>query len=86
MLGVERVCLGGDFVRRLMQVLPPMPSMPDDLMPTGLEPGSAIEGLAGPEDYPALGPALLARGWSEHDVAAIASGNLLRFLRRALPA
>lgn len=83
-MGTGRVCLGGDFVRRLSQVLPPMPSVPDGLMPAGLEAGSAIEGLAGPEDYPALRPALLERGWSEVDVTAIESGNLLRFLRRAL--
>jgi len=55
-------------------------------MPPGLEVGSSIEGLAGPEDYPALATALAARGWSTEDVAAVTHGNLLRFLRAALPA
>ena len=51
-----------------------------------IEVGSSIEGLAGPEDYPALATALAARGWSTEDVAAVTHGNLLRFLRAALPA
>jgi membrane dipeptidase len=84
-LGVDRVCLGGDFTTRLMQVLPPLPEPADGLMPEGLEPGAGIEGLKGPEDYPALTAAMSARGWSQADVAAVGSGNLLAFLRRALP-
>ncbi len=85
-MGTEHVCLGGDFVQRLSQVLPWSARLPDGLMPAGLEAGSAIEGLAGPEDYPALDGALRARGWSEVDVDAVTRVNLLRFLRRALPA
>jgi membrane dipeptidase len=84
-MGVEHVCLGGDFVQRLSRVLPPFPPLPDGLMPAGLEDGSAIRGLAGPEDYPALGEALATRGWSAADIDAVASANLLGFLRRALP-
>ena len=84
-MGVERVCLGGDFVQRLSRVLPPFAPLPDGLMPAGLEAGSAIEGLAGPEDYPALVEALTARGWSAADIDAVTSANLLGLLRRALP-
>ena len=85
-LGGDRIGLGGDFVRRIMSVLPPLPETPEMLAPPGLEPGSALEGLAGPEDYPALAAALSARGWPDTDVAAVMGGNLLGFLRRALPA
>jgi membrane dipeptidase len=85
-LGPDRVGLGGDFVRRIMEVLPPLPRTPEGLAPPGLDPGSALDGLAGPEDYPALAQALARRGWRDDDVTAIMGGNLLRFLRRALPA
>ena len=84
-MGVERVCLGGDFVQRLSRVLPPFAPLPDGLMPVGLEAGSAIERLAGPEDYPALVETLTARGWSAADIDAVTSANLLGLLRRALP-
>ena len=84
-VGADRVCLGGDFTTRLSKVLPPMPEPADGLMPQGLEPGAGIEGLKGPEDYPALLAAMRARGWSEADVGAISCDNLLGFLRRSLP-
>ena len=84
-MGVERVCLGGDFVQRLSRVLPPSGPLPDGLMPAGLEEGSAIDGLAGPEEYPALVDALTTRGWPTGDIDAVTSGNLLGLLRRALP-
>jgi membrane dipeptidase len=85
-LGVGRVGLGGDFTRRLAAVLPPVPVPADGLLPPGMGLDAALEGLAGPEDYPALEAALRARGWADGDVAAVMGGNLLRFLRRALPA
>ena len=85
-IGIDRVCLGGDFTTRLSEVMPPMPEPADGLMPAGLEPGAGIEGLKGPEDYPALLAALADRGWSDPDIAAVSSGNLLGFLRRSLPA
>src|SRR5262249_41384646 len=62
-MGVEHVCLGGDFVARITRELPVIPSPADGLMPPGLELGSSIVGLAGPDDYPALVAALGARGW-----------------------
>jgi membrane dipeptidase len=83
-MGVDRVCLGGDFTRRLWEAMPPPPEPKDGLAPAGVTPGMGIEGLVGPEDYPSLVSALEGRGWSSGDVAAVTSGNLLRFLRSAL--
>jgi membrane dipeptidase len=83
-IGLERVCLGGDFTRRLWEAMPPPPEPKDGLMPPGVTPGLGIEGLVGSEDYPALVEGLEARGWSPADVDAVTSGNLLRFLRSSL--
>ena len=85
-LGIDHVCLGGDFTRRLWDVIPVPPAPKDGLMPPGLTPGLGIEGLHGSECYPALVDALRDRGWPESDVTAVMSANLLRFLRSALPA
>ncbi len=84
-VGLDSVCLGSDFTTRLSEVLPPMPEPADGLMPEGLEAGAGIEGLKGPEDYPALLAALSARGWSGADIGAVSCDNLLSFLRRSLP-
>lgn len=84
-MDVGRVGLGGDFVGRLARNLPPMPEPPDGLLPPGLELGSSLEGLAGPEDYPKLAEALRARGWTETDVAAVMGENIFAFLERGLP-
>jgi microsomal dipeptidase-like Zn-dependent dipeptidase len=65
-------------------VLPPEPARDDVLLPPGMGLEAAIEGLAGPEDYPALELALQGRGWSQEHIAAVTSGNALRFLRAAL--
>jgi membrane dipeptidase len=83
-IGSERVCLGGDFTRRLWEAMPPPPEPKDGLMPPGLTPGLGIEGLVGSQDYPELVEGLERRGWSAEEVAAVTSGNLLRFLRSAL--
>jgi membrane dipeptidase len=85
-MGADRVCLGGDFTTRLSEVLPQLPPPADGLMPDGLDPGAGIEGLKGPEDYPALLEALAQRGWDAASIEAVASRNLLALLRRALPA
>jgi membrane dipeptidase len=69
-IGVDRVCLGGDFTRRLWEVIPAPPEPKDGLMPAGLAPGSGLEGLTGPEHYQALVEALRGRGWREEDVVA----------------
>jgi membrane dipeptidase len=83
-MGLERVCLGGDFTRRLWEAMPPPPEPKDGLVPPGLTPGLGIDGLTGPEQYPALVDRLGARGWSADEVAAVTGVNLLRFLRGAL--
>jgi membrane dipeptidase len=85
-IGVDRVCLGGDFTRRLWEAMPAPPEPKDGLAPPGLQPGSGIDGLTGPECYPALVAALGRRGWSDEQVGAVTGGNLLRFLRASLPA
>jgi membrane dipeptidase len=84
-MGIERVGLGGDFTARLASVLPHEPQPADSLLPPGMGLGAALEGLAGPEDYPALEAALRERGWRDDDVTAVISGNVIRFLRGALP-
>ena len=50
------------------------------------EPGTPVTGLEGPQDYPAVADGLRRRGHDEETIAALLHGNLLRFLRRALPA
>jgi membrane dipeptidase len=83
-MGADRVCLGGDFTKRLWEAMPPPPEPKDGLMPPGLTPGLGIEALTGPEHYPALVEALDRRGWSAEEAAAVTGGNLLRFLRASL--
>ena len=83
-IGVERLCLGGDFTRRLWEAMPAPPQPKDGLAPPGLQPGLGIEDLTGPEGYPALVAGLERRGWSGEDVEAVTSANLLRFLRSSL--
>jgi membrane dipeptidase len=83
-LGPERVCLAGDWIRRLHELMP-APAPPDGLMPPGLAEGTTIEGLSGPEDYPALVQALRKRGWESERLEGLLSRNLLGFLREALP-
>lgn len=84
-MGFERVCLGGDFTQRLWETMPPPPEPKDGLLPPGVTPGLGIEGLTGPDGYPALVAGLDRRGWRSEDIDAVTSGNLLRFLRGALP-
>src|SRR6188474_2429807 len=54
LIGVDRLCLGGDFTRRLWEAMPPPPEPKDGLMPAGLTPGMGLEGLVGSDDYPNL--------------------------------
>jgi len=84
-IGVDHICLGGDFVARISRELPPIPPPAEGLMPSGLEAGSSIDGLAGPEDYPVLVGALRERGWNAGDIDAVTHKSLLCFLRAALP-
>lgn len=84
-IGPDRVCLGADWIKRLHELMPG-PAPPDGLMPPGLEVGATIQGLSGPEEYPALIDALRGRGWDGERLDGLLSGNLLRFLRESLPA
>jgi membrane dipeptidase len=84
-IGPERLCLGGDWTKRLHELMP-APAPPDGLMPPGLAEGTTIAGLSGPDEYPALVAALRERGWGGDRLEGVLSGNLLRFLRESLPA
>jgi membrane dipeptidase len=84
-IGPDRICLGADWIKRLHELMPG-PAPPDGLMPPGLDVGSMIQGLTGPEDHPALIDALRRRGWDGDRLEGLLSRNLLRFLRESLPA
>jgi membrane dipeptidase len=81
LMGDEGVALGGDFTRQLESAT--RGGRPDPLVPPGLL-ARALEGLAGPEDYPAFVEALRRRGWEGERLDGLLRGNLLRVLRRAL--
>jgi membrane dipeptidase len=83
-MGVEHVGLGGDFIRQTWRALS-APEPPDTLLPAGMPMDAAIEGLAGPEDYPNLVDALRRRGYDGERLDAILGGNLFRLLRSGLP-
>jgi membrane dipeptidase len=83
--GIGSVGLGGDFTRQIDRVTGP-PQTDLLLLPAGAQLGDAIEGLEGPQDYGRLVDALRRRGYDGERLEAVLSGNLLSFLRRALPA
>jgi membrane dipeptidase len=85
-MGIEHVALGGDFLRQI-QRSGASPVSPRELryLPPGADLEAAIDGLAGPEDYPNLVAALRERGYEGDRLDAILHANLERFLRRALP-
>ena len=71
-MGIEHVGIGADFV---------------DQLPPNAEAKSriALDGFAGPEEFPSLVAALRERGYDGERLEAIVSGNWLRILRKALP-
>jgi membrane dipeptidase len=75
-MGIEHVGLGADFV--------------DQIAPTAevqvAKSRLALDGFAGPDDYPVLVNALRERGYDGQRLEAILSENWLRILREALPA
>jgi membrane dipeptidase len=83
-MGIEHVGLGGDFIRQVWRALP-MRAAPDSLLPGEMPMDAAIEGLAGPEDYPTLVEALRGRGYEGERLEAILGGNMFRLLRSSLP-
>jgi membrane dipeptidase len=82
-IGDGGVALGGDFTVQHNRATGG--GRPDALLPPGIL-GEAVEGLSGPEDYGALVDALRRRGWEGDRLDGLLRGNLLRVLRRALPA
>lgn len=84
-MGTEHVASGSDFGRQIARALGWRPP-PDALMDTALPPDAAIDGLGGPEDFPQLVAGLRRRGLEGDVLERVLAGNLLRFLRGALPA
>jgi membrane dipeptidase len=84
--GGDHVCVGGDFMAQLVRsgcsTITPREAA---TLPPGLDIGLPVTGLEGPADYPALVGALRARGHDDETIAAVLHGNLVRFLRGALP-
>jgi membrane dipeptidase len=83
-MGPNHVGLGGDFTRQVAQALGYV-GPPDALLPAGMAIDAAIDGLAGPEDYPNLVDALRRRGYDGPVLEAVLSRNFMRFLHAALP-
>jgi membrane dipeptidase len=84
-VGFEHVALGGDFTFQLMRsgvVRAPT----DVVLPTGMGLDAAVDGLSGPQEYPALAAALASRGHDDAVVRGVMGENLLRFASEALPA
>jgi membrane dipeptidase len=84
LVGVEHVGLGGDFMRQIVRS-GSVRSAPGALLPDGVELDAAVEGLAGPEDYPALVSVLTSRGYAGDRLDAVLGANWLRLFRRGLP-
>jgi membrane dipeptidase len=84
-MGAEHVGLGADFIRQVALALD-FDGNPSALLPPGMTLADPVEGLAGPEDYPALVDALRRRGFEGELLDGILAGNLLRLLRRGLSA
>lgn len=80
-MGVEHVALGGDFLHQIMHAL----GLQDELH-EGMRMDAALDGLQGPQDYPALAEELRGRGWPESSAQKLFGDNLLRLLEAALPA
>jgi membrane dipeptidase len=79
-MGIEHVGLGADFIDQATATVPNAEAVA--LRKARL----ALEGFAGPEDYPVLVSALRERGYDGERLDAILSANWLRVLRAALPA
>jgi membrane dipeptidase len=83
-MGIEHVGIGADFVDQVASG-EREPGIDEALQVTAKS-RLMLDGLAGPEDFPALVTALGERGYDGPRLEAILSGNWLRILREALPA
>jgi membrane dipeptidase len=83
-MGAAHVGLGGDFTRQVVRALG-YDSTADALLPDGMALDAAVDGLAGPGDYPRLVGALEGRGYEGDRLAGILGGNFLRLFRSVLP-
>ena len=85
-MGADHVGLGGDFVRQIARAGATRLSARDRAtMPGDVSLEDAVEGLAGPEDYPNLVETLRRRGYEGERLEGVLGGNFLRLFRRALP-
>ncbi|MGW0808090.1 dipeptidase [Nonomuraea sp. NPDC002799] len=80
--GIDHVGLGPDFIREVMDDL--TPPCCEGVHSRGVNPKSAVPGLAGPSGLPLVTEGLLARGLPEKDVMKIIGGNVHRFLGERL--
>lgn len=83
-MGADAVGLGGDFTQQIVRALGYQESG-DALLPDGMPLDAAVEGLAGPADYPLLVETLRRRGHHGDRLGGILGGNFLRLLRSTLP-
>jgi membrane dipeptidase len=86
-MGIEHVGLGADFVDQAAPADAGLrlgeASQPE--MAQAAKRRFALDGFAGPEDFPSLVAALRRRGYDGQRLEALLSRNWLRILREALP-
>jgi membrane dipeptidase len=82
-MGIDGVGLGSDFTQQIVRTVGWVPPS-DSLLPASMKPDAAIEGLAGPQDFPNLVAALERRGYEGERLQAVLGQNLLRTIRQAL--
>jgi membrane dipeptidase len=84
MMGIEHVGLGADFYQHVA-LSGAARKPPDSMRPAAMGMEDAIDGLAGPADYPKLASGLVDRGYGDRELDAILGANFLRLLRAGLP-
>lgn len=79
--GIEHVGIGPDFVKESVDERFPLLC---EVVMEGVDVKSCIPGLEGPAGLPLVTEALVRRGFTADDVAAILGGNVLRLFRQEL--
>ncbi|MDI6023001.1 dipeptidase [Leucobacter sp. UT-8R-CII-1-4] len=77
--GIERVGLGPDFVKEVIEETTPPCCEPDS--PSA---DSFVPGLEGPSGLPMVTARMQERGWQEADIRAVLGENVHRFFQREL--